>query len=227
MDKTAEDRKELEKNLLEDQLEPSLSPSSSTTNFHKSEEEMRELKYSISTELSWQRPILHTFYLLLDNRINQFERLKSYTNFETRLQFSNAYIIGRLVSMPTYTNFTNQQKDRLHRVLMRTARMTLNSYCFKKSIDYILGRCTWVDIDKMIKSAALKFINNLLLIQKPGELYSKLKVTKGPVHTFHLPIICFLNQVGLNLRFYTEVSPIIISYQLISNIYQRQNSKIR
>ena len=116
---------------------------------------------------------------ILDNRINQFERLKSYTNFETRLQFSNAYIIGRLVyMMPTYTNFTNQQKDRLHRVLMRTARMTLNSYCFKKSIDYILGCCKWVDIDEMIKSAALKFINNLLLKQKPGELYSKLKVNK-------------------------------------------------
>ena len=116
---------------------------------------------------------------ILNNRINQFEKLKAHTNFETRLQFSNAYIIGRLVyMMPTYTNLTGKLKDKLHKVLMRTAKMTLNSYFFKKEIDYILGRCKWVDIDEMIKMSALKFINNLLISQKPGGYYSKLKLNR-------------------------------------------------
>ena len=61
---------------------------------------------------------------------------------------------------------------------MRTARMTLNSYCFKKSIDFILGSCNWVDVDEMIKMSALKFINNVLVSQTPGTLYSKLKINK-------------------------------------------------
>ena len=61
---------------------------------------------------------------------------------------------------------------------MRTARMTLNSYCFKKSIDYILGSCKWVDINEMIKLSSLKFINNMLLTKKPGTLFSKIKVNK-------------------------------------------------
>ena len=80
--------------------------------------------------------------------------------------------------MPTYTNLNNNQKDRFHKLLMRTARMTLNSYCFKKSIDYILGSCNWVDINEMIKLSSLKFINNMLVTSKPGTLYSKIKINK-------------------------------------------------
>ena len=56
--------------------------------------------------------------------------------------------------------------------------MTINSYCFKKSIDYILGCCNWVDINEMIKMSSLKFINNMLVTQKPGTLYSKIKLNK-------------------------------------------------
>ena len=80
--------------------------------------------------------------------------------------------------MPTYTNLTNNQKQRLHKLIMRTARMTINNYCFKKSTEYILGSCNWVDIGEMIKFSSLKFINNLLVTQKPGFLYSNLKINK-------------------------------------------------
>ena len=101
----------------------------------------------VSFDLSNEREISNLLPLL-NYRINKFEKLKQYTDYHTRLQFSNSYIIGRLIyMMPTYTNLNSNQKDRLHKVLMRTARMTLNSYCFKKSIDFILGCCKWVDID--------------------------------------------------------------------------------
>ena len=56
--------------------------------------------------------------------------------------------------------------------------MTLNSYCFKKSIDYILGKCRWVDINEMIKLSSLKFINTMVLTGKPGYLYSQIKINK-------------------------------------------------
>ena len=132
----------------------------------------------VSHDLSHEREISQLLPLL-NHRINQFEKLKSFTDFHTRLQFSNSYIIGRLVyMMPTYTSLNKCQKDRLHKVLLRAARMTLNSYCFKKSIDYILGTCKWVDIDEMIKLSSLKFINNMLVAQKPETLFSKIKVNK-------------------------------------------------
>ena len=132
----------------------------------------------VSHDLSQEREISQLLPLL-NHRINQFEKLKSFTDFNTRLQFSNSYILGRLqYMMPTYTTLNKSQKDRVHKILMRTARMTLNSYCFKKSIDYILGKCKWVDVDEMIKLSSLKFINNMLVTQKPGTLYSKVKINK-------------------------------------------------
>ena len=89
--------------------------------------------------------------------------------------------------MPTYTNLNKSMKDRLHRVLMRAARMTINAYCFKKSIDYILGQCKWHDIDEMIKMCSLKFMNNMLTSQKPKSLFKKVKFSKRTCSTlsFH------------------------------------------
>ena len=73
----------------------------------------------ISHDLSNEREICQLIPLL-NNRINQLEKLKSFTDFKTRLQFSNAYIIGRLTyMMPTYTNLNGNQKERLHRLIMR------------------------------------------------------------------------------------------------------------
>ena len=132
----------------------------------------------MSHDLSNEREISNLIPLL-NNRINHFEKFKTYTDFHTRLQFSNSYVIWRLIyMMPTYTNLNNNQKNKLHKILMRTARMALNSYCFKKSIDYILGSCNWVDINEMIKLSSLKFINNILITKKPGTFYSKIKVNK-------------------------------------------------
>ena len=132
----------------------------------------------ISHDLSNDRE-LSQLIPILNNRINEFEKLKQHTDFHTRLQFSNSYVIGRLIyMMPTYTNLNCSQRNRIHKILMRTARMTLNSYCFKNSIDFILGSCNWVDVDEMIKMSTLKFINNMLITQTPGTLYSKLKINK-------------------------------------------------
>ena len=78
----------------------------------------------MSHNLSNEREICQIISLL-NNRINQFEKLKKYTDFKTRLQFSNSYIIGLIYMMPTYTNLNGSQRGRLHKVLMRAARMTL------------------------------------------------------------------------------------------------------
>ena len=80
--------------------------------------------------------------------------------------------------MPTYTNLNKCQKDKLHKIIMRMGRMTLNSYCFKKSIEYILGQCNWFDINEMIKLSSLKFIHQVITSANPPTLYSKLKLNK-------------------------------------------------
>ena len=107
----------------------------------KSVSVLKVLGSYISFDLSNEREVSQILPLL-HNRVNQLEKLKSHTDFKTRSQFSNSYIIGQLIyMMPTYTNLNNNQKDRIHRLIMRMARMTLNSYCFKISVDFILGSC--------------------------------------------------------------------------------------
>ena len=149
----------------------------------------------ISFALSNEREITQLIPLL-NNRINQLEQLKSFTDIKRRQQFSNAYIIGRLTyMMPTYTNLNINQKDELHKILMRTARMTLNSYCFKQSIESILEKCNWLTINDMIKQCALKFTNNLLLKHKPSFLYSNLKINKRACS--NISFVSFLRSNGL------------------------------
>ena len=64
----------------------------------------------ISHDLSQEREISQLLPLL-NHRINQFEKLKSFTDFHTRLQFCNSYIVGRLIyMMPTYTNLNKKSK---------------------------------------------------------------------------------------------------------------------
>merc|ERR1711954_190233 len=170
----------------------------------------------LSHDLSNEREISQIIPML-NNRINQFEKLKAHTDFQTRLQFSNAYIISRLLyMMPTYTNLNCHQRERIHKIIMRTARMTLNSYCFKLSIEHILGRCNWVDVDAMIKMSPVKFINSLLITQKPGVLYSNSKLSRRectPISFKYFPktsllkntllfkVINYYNQLPRNIKF--------------------------
>ena len=52
------------------------------------------ITFDLSNDREWSNPIP-----LLNKRINQFEKLKSYTDFHTGLLFSNSYIIGCLKYM--------------------------------------------------------------------------------------------------------------------------------
>ena len=66
----------------------------------------------ISQDLSQEREISQLIPQL-NNRINDFEKLNQFTDFHRRLQFSNSYIIGRLIyMMPTYTNLSKSMKGR-------------------------------------------------------------------------------------------------------------------
>ena len=112
----------------------------------------------------------------MNNRINQFEKLAKYTDFRTRLQFMNAFIQGRLSYMiATYTNLNEKQINKIHKVIMRAARLCLQSYCFKERTNSILDRCHWRDAKETIIIANLKFIHNLIINKKPEYLYNQLK----------------------------------------------------
>ena len=83
----------------------------------------------------------------LHNKIHNLKQIKTYTDFHTRLNFLNSFIIGKINYMlPLYLNTTKIQKDRLNKVIMTAARLAIGNYCFKKTSDYILSKCRWMNI---------------------------------------------------------------------------------
>ena len=104
----------------------------------------------------------------LHNRINAINKIKPFTNFKSRLSFLNAYVIGKLNYMlPHYNKLPNHLNNKLHKILMTAARCAVGSYCFKKSNKYILDKCKWLPLEKMITLSSLNFIYNIEKYKKP------------------------------------------------------------
>ena len=52
-------------------------------------------------------------------------------------------------------------------MLMTAARCAVGSYCFKNSNRYILDKCNWLPLEKMITLSSLNFIYNIEKYKKP------------------------------------------------------------
>ena len=75
----------------------------------------------------------------LHNRVHNLRLIKQYTDFKTRLSFLNSFVIGKLNYMlPLYMNAPQFLVNKLHKVVMTSARLAIGSFCFKKSTEYIL-----------------------------------------------------------------------------------------
>ena len=73
----------------------------------------------------------------LHNRINNIRNISKFTSFKIRLNFVNAFVLGKLIyALPLYMGLNLNLQNRLHKVLMTAARAAIGSYCYKKK--YIL-----------------------------------------------------------------------------------------
>ena len=116
---------------------------------------------------------------ILHHRLNELNKIKRYTSFETRRQFINSHIIGKINYMlPTYMHAPACLKDKLHKVLMKAARFSIGNYCFKKSTYYILNKCKMTTINNMINISAIKLIHKTLHNESPHVIFQYYKVNK-------------------------------------------------
>ena len=115
----------------------------------------------------------------LHNRINNLNKIKKYTDFKTRLNFMNSFVIGKLNYMlPIYNIAPNYIKNKLHKILMKAARGAIGNYCYKKSITHILGQCKWVSINNMIVYSSFIFINKIIKNNKPKSILNIYKTQR-------------------------------------------------
>ena len=105
---------------------------------------------------------------LLHNRVYNINKLKQFTNFHTRLQFMNAYVIGKLWYMlPLYTQANNENINKIHKIIMRSARGVIGNYGCRFSISKILNICKWSTAKNMITHSAITTIHNIISNKKP------------------------------------------------------------
>ena len=69
--------------------------------------------------------------------------------------------------LPIYSNANQTNISKLHKILITAARAAIGSYCFKKSIRYILNKCNWFDIEDMILLSSLNTIHKTIANKKP------------------------------------------------------------
>ena len=83
----------------------------------------------------------------LHNRIINIRNITKLSTVKARLNFLNAFIIGKLIyALPLYVGLPQTLLNKLHKVIMTTARTAIGSYCYKKSISYILDNCKLLSI---------------------------------------------------------------------------------
>ena len=114
---------------------------------------------------------------VLHNRINNIKSITKYTDFKSRLNFVNAFVLGKLNYMlPIYNNLPGYLNNKLHKIIMTAARTVIGNYCFRQSNLYILNKCNWMNVQNMIKHRCLCYIHKLIISKAPKcimEIYRK------------------------------------------------------
>ena len=113
----------------------------------------------------------------LEYRTSVIRRIKNFTSLVTRKKIANAVILGKLnYMMPTYTNITKIQRQKIHVTMMKAARATIGLPCYRWTTQRILETVGWIPLKAMIEKAKLKVIHNMIITKQPTMLYNQLKV---------------------------------------------------
>ena len=80
--------------------------------------------------------------------------------------------------LPLYMGSTKEQLTKIHKVLMTAARGAIGDYCFKKSVTYILNKCGWMSINKMIQCASINLIHKIIINKTPTPIFNIYKINR-------------------------------------------------
>ena len=80
--------------------------------------------------------------------------------------------------LPLYSNAPKYLINKLHKVIMTAARVTIGDYCFKKYCKYILDKCSWLGIEKMILFSGIGFTYKILTKREPEAILRLYKYKK-------------------------------------------------
>lgn len=118
----------------------------------------------LEQNLGWNIEV-GTLFANLHNIIYNIKLISKYLDFTTRKQFIYAIVIGELQHiLPLYTNIMNSDIIKLHSKI-------IGSYCFKKSIRYILNKTNLFDTKDFISYCSIKFLFKIIKYKIPQSIY--------------------------------------------------------
>ena len=96
-----------------------------------------------------------------------------------RLKFANAHVLGKLNYMLTILSSLNKsQINKVHKLIMFSARSVIGSYCYKMSIKNILSKVNWMSASQLIIWSGLTFLHKIISTKKPTGLFNHYKINK-------------------------------------------------
>ena len=108
----------------------------------------------------------------LHYRLNLIRKITKFSQFKDRLVMVKSLVIGKLLyAMPIYTQATEAQIAKIHKVIMTASRVIIGSYCFKKSTTYILDKCGLLSAKQMIAYSSITYLNKIYFNNKPTSIY--------------------------------------------------------
>ena len=103
--------------------------------------------------------------------LNNLKPVESYLKTETRAKLCSVYMISRIsYGIPQYLGETVANKYRIHSTIMKLARWSKQSYCFKVSIHDICHSLNWDTPRQLLLKSSAKLIMNIIEEQKPTQI---------------------------------------------------------
>ena len=129
------------------------------------------LGYRISSNLSNDNQVSYLSQQCF-NKINIIKSITNVTDQKTRLQLANAVIMGKLnYSLPLLSNISVTACNKVHKIIMTSARTFIGNYCYKSSCDKILKECDWFDVDSLVKFSSMKLIHSYLISKQANNIF--------------------------------------------------------
>ena len=138
----------------------------------KPKEKTRILGYIISNNLSHDCYINHIISKI-NFRIHVFCKIKQYLPANYRKTLNTATILSLFYYiLPLLINCTTKQLSTLNTLLLKAARVTIGSPCFKWSTLKILNSCKWPTIYQLLTKSSLSFIHSIVYNIPPDKILS-------------------------------------------------------
>ena len=88
--------------------------------------------------------------------------------------------------LPFYSSLTDDLIQKLHKVIMTSARMAIGDYCFKVQCNKILSKFNWLPIRYMINNAQCNYLHKILMNKNPTKIFDLFIVPNRQVKEIRL-----------------------------------------